>query len=243
MHTNSSGAPKVSPRHLAGVNTCLPRLPIRISAKPRLVIQVLPNWYIRTSSRRETFFFFSITNHNAILQDLSRCLPASSQSSSKPSSIIFTINFIMSFALRGPSKRKGDLADSFPLVGRCLKCFKNMIVDPFTLCPIAPGKKNCERCNKGSESCGLVSASPLCSTSTNIGCRFLDPFRKLAGLGKTPLWSSRNSLKIILNIIIMMMKILSTGSSRTGWRLTSSGTPLRVLRSRTRTRLGLVFRK
>jgi len=58
--------------------------------------------------------------------------------------------------VRQNNKRKGDLADSFPIVGRCLKCFKNLIVNPFTLCSTAPGKKNCDRCNRQSESCELV---------------------------------------------------------------------------------------
>jgi hypothetical protein len=41
-----------------------------------------------------------------------------------------------------------------------LKCFKNLLVDPWTVCRVGPGKKNCDRCNKQSESCDLVSPSP-----------------------------------------------------------------------------------
>ena len=93
----------------------------------------------------------------------------------------------MAFALRGYTKRKGDLADSFPLASRYLKCFKNLIVDPFTLYAIAPSKKNCKRYNKGSESCALVGPLPLYLTLTNMVFRFLDAFRRLAGPGKTSL--------------------------------------------------------
>ena len=66
------------------------------------------------------------------------------------------------YAFRGglnPEKRKQDLAASFPKVGRCLKCFKHLIIDPEARCTIEPGKKNCARCTKGGGKCELVSSS------------------------------------------------------------------------------------
>jgi hypothetical protein len=61
------------------------------------------------------------------------------------------------------NKYKSDLAASFPVTGRCLKYFKYLLIDPFTLYTIVPGKKNCDRYNKGSESYILVSSSALIS--------------------------------------------------------------------------------
>jgi hypothetical protein len=65
------------------------------------------------------------------------------------------------------NKYKGDLIASFFITGRCLKCFKYLLINPFTLCAIVPGKKNCDRYNKGSESCVLVSSLALIFIKAN----------------------------------------------------------------------------
>jgi hypothetical protein len=102
------------------------------------------------------------------IQQLFLSLPSSLFFCPSPSLLqLFPIDSTMSsssFVVRPcNNKRKGDLAASFPVTGRCLKCFKHLLIDPFTLYAIAPGKKNCDRCNKGSESCILVSSSALIS--------------------------------------------------------------------------------
>jgi regulator of sigma D len=67
----------------------------------------------------------------------------------------------MSFVIAtARNKRKGDLVASFPLVSQYLKCFKHLLIDPDSLCAIAPGKKNYDRYNKGSKSYELVGSSP-----------------------------------------------------------------------------------
>jgi hypothetical protein len=149
------------------------------------LIQVVPHFYLRTSSRREKLSSFNHNhNHNHIFLCLS--LPSSllfysSSSLHQLLSIDSTMSYVVAAAR---NKRKGDLAASFPLVGRCLKCFKHLLIDPDSLCAVAPGKKNCDRCNKGSESCELVSSSPKSEPKLT---RFEDspqPFGGLPGLGR-----------------------------------------------------------
>jgi hypothetical protein len=60
-----------------------------------------------------------------------------------------------------PKKRKADLADSWPQLGRYLKCFKHIIIDPKIKCLTLFKKKNCKRYNKGKTSCEKVSLAFL----------------------------------------------------------------------------------
>jgi hypothetical protein len=92
----------------------------------------------------------------------------------------------MSFAIceKPCPKCKGDLAGSFPTIGRCLKCFKHLLINPFTLCAISPGKKNYDRYNKGSESYGLVSFSFLIISKANIALDSSQSFGGLPVLGR-----------------------------------------------------------
>jgi hypothetical protein len=59
------------------------------------------------------------------------------------------------------NKRKGNLVASFPLTSRYLKCFKHLLINPDSLCTTAPSKKNCDRCNKGSNPYKLVYSLPF----------------------------------------------------------------------------------
>jgi hypothetical protein len=59
------------------------------------------------------------------------------------------------------NKRKGDLVASFPLTSKYLKYFKYLLIDPNSLCAIAPSKKNCNHYNKGSNPYELVYSSPF----------------------------------------------------------------------------------
>jgi hypothetical protein len=67
----------------------------------------------------------------------------------------------MSFVITtARNKRKGDLAASFPLISRYLKCFKYLLINPNSLYTIVPSKKNYNYYNKGSKSYELVGSSP-----------------------------------------------------------------------------------
>src|ERR1700688_371529 len=66
------------------------------------------------------------------------------------------------------NKRKGNLIASFPITSRYLKCFKYLLINPFTLYAIVPSKKNYNHYNKGSESYILVSSLALISIKANI---------------------------------------------------------------------------
>jgi hypothetical protein len=67
----------------------------------------------------------------------------------------------MSFVITAAyNKRKGDLVASFPLISRCLKCFKYLLINPNSLYATVPSKKNYDYYNKGSKSCELVGSSP-----------------------------------------------------------------------------------
>jgi hypothetical protein len=67
----------------------------------------------------------------------------------------------MSFVIsRGrTTKRKANLSDAYPQSPRCLKCFKYLLINPFTLCATSPGKKNYDRYTASSESYSKVSFS------------------------------------------------------------------------------------
>jgi hypothetical protein len=58
------------------------------------------------------------------------------------------------------NKRKGNLVASFPLISRCLKYFKYLLINPNSLYTIVPSKKNYDYYNKGSKSYKLVGSSP-----------------------------------------------------------------------------------
>jgi hypothetical protein len=59
------------------------------------------------------------------------------------------------------NKRKGNLVASFPLISKYLKCFKYLLINPDSLYAMAPGKKNYDRYNKGSNPCELVYSLPF----------------------------------------------------------------------------------
>jgi len=171
-------------RHLGRCFGRSRRVPKRISANFEWLIQVFLHPYIRTSSRRRELLFLSTTTPRFFITRVpvpSSFLPCSFQAFFNQYN-----QFIMSSfqVVRQHSKRKGDLADSFPIVGRCLKCFKNLIIDPFTLCSTAPGKKNCDRCNKQSESCELVRSFLVFFflKNTLFLTRFSDPPFSFGGL-------------------------------------------------------------
>jgi len=92
----------------------------------------------------------------------------------------------MSFAIREKPhpKCKGNLAGSFLTIGRYLKCFKHLLINPFTLCAISPGKKNYNRYNKGSESYSLVSFLSLTVSKANIALDSSQSFGGLPVLGR-----------------------------------------------------------
>ena len=82
------------------------------------------------------------------------------------------------------NKRKGDLAAFFPITGRYLKYFKYLLINSFTLYAIAPGKKNYDCYNKGSESCILVSSLALISIKANVISDFSLLVKGLPVLGR-----------------------------------------------------------
>ena len=55
-------------------------------------------------------------------------------------------------------KRRGDLSDAFPKVGRYLKCFKHLIIDPDAQYIQMPDLKNCEHYSGNGGKCALVSS-------------------------------------------------------------------------------------
>jgi hypothetical protein len=67
----------------------------------------------------------------------------------------------MSFVIsrRRIAKRKANLSNAYPQSPRCLKCFKHLLINPFTLCATSPSKKNCNRYTASSESYSKVSFS------------------------------------------------------------------------------------
>jgi len=123
------------------------------------LIQVLRQHYLRTKSlpTKQPFFLRSTTQYSVRL-----CFPASS---SAPFQNFLQSDFQFDFQISKMSqfrqagqKRRGDLSDAFPKVGRCLKCFKHLIVDPDAQCIQMPGLKNCERCSGNGGKCALVSS-------------------------------------------------------------------------------------
>jgi hypothetical protein len=68
----------------------------------------------------------------------------------------------MSFIITATrNKRKGNLVASFLLINRCLKYFKYLLINPNSLCTIAPSKKNYDYYNKGSDPYELVYSLPF----------------------------------------------------------------------------------
>ena len=90
------------------------------------------------------------------------------------------LKFIMSFAICGAFKHKGNLANAFSTISQYLKYFKDLLVDPFTLCLTALSKKNYDYYNKGFESYKLISFLLLNLFSKirffNAFLKFLSPF-------------------------------------------------------------------
>ena len=172
------------------------RVQNRISADSRVVDPgASPVLFKNHVAPHKTTFFPQITTQSSVcasvLSSFFFC------SFSKLPSIRFSIwfsNSKMSFRQAG-QKRRGDLSDAFPKVGRCLKCFKHLLIDPEAKCISIPGRKNCERCSKGGETCGLVSSFKIPAWISHFSLNFpefskidteildsLYPFGNLPGL-------------------------------------------------------------
>jgi hypothetical protein len=82
------------------------------------------------------------------------------------------------------NKYKSNFIAFFLITGRYLKYFKYLLINPFTLYIIVPGKKNYNYYNKGSKSYILVSFSVLIFIKANIISDSLLFIRGLPVLGR-----------------------------------------------------------
>ena len=107
---------------------------------------------------RNTTFFPQVNNTTRRAAAPSRLIFCSFSKLLQSIQLIFPISKLkMPFATAATEKRRADLAAAFPQVGRCLKCFKHLIVDPESKCTVEAGKKNCTRCSGGGAICEKVS--------------------------------------------------------------------------------------